>query len=209
MGEIKFLDIMEFQESNMLFKFDKQWVVKKYDAHRFFAGLAGAGLKGVDFIAISPDKLLIMEIKNYRRRHDWQEENPFDKVIADPDEFIYKITDKVEDTLRGITAIGKYYRQKWWYFLAAPLLRFFKSSPYDWSFWLQVYEQSHTQENIIFIIWMETEQPQNTIRETLNQKISEQLKPLVGATHLTNCSNHPFQESIHASLVGHDDEVDE
>lgn len=192
---------MEFHESNMFFKFDNHWVVKKYDAHRFFAGLAGAGLKGVDFIAISPDKLLIMEIKNYRRRHDWQKEDPFDAVVDDPDEFIYKITDKVEDTLRGITAIGKYYRQKWWYFLVAPLLRLFKYSQQDWSFWLQVYERSHTQSNIIFIIWMETESPQVAIRETLNQKITNNLKPLVGATHLANCTNHPFRESITVSLT--------
>ena len=104
---------MEFIESGLHFRFGEEWVIKKYDAHRFYQGLSGSGLKGVDFLGILGEGLFLFEIKNFRRRRQWQEENPLEAVLDHPSEFAENIAYKVEDTLLAIDAIWQYYNRKW------------------------------------------------------------------------------------------------
>jgi hypothetical protein len=201
---IKTLNAMSqlvFQESELIFHFDGRWVVKKYDAHRYFSGLAGQGLKGVDFIAISEDTILLIEIKNYRRRHSWQKENPFAQVEEAPDAFVDKIVDKADDTLRGIRAIGQYYYRKWWFALMRPFLSRLSPAKHESVFWIRAYQLISAKENITFILWLETEQPQEGIRRQILGQLQHQLSSLVSRAEISSCNHHHLSNYFTASRV--------
>jgi len=69
---------MQLKESALLFDFEEtDWIVKKYDDHRYYKSLSGAGLKGVDFIGIfQQEKVVFIEVKNFRAKHPTRKE-PF------------------------------------------------------------------------------------------------------------------------------------
>ena len=190
-----------FQESELMFHFDGRWVVKKYDAHRYFSGLASQGLKGVDFIAISHDAILLIEIKNFRRRHDWQKENPFSQVEKHPDEFVDKIVDKAEDTLRGLKAIGQYYYRKWWFPLIRPFLPQFSPAKRESIFWIQAYQLISDKKNITFILWLETENPQKEIRRQILSHLKHQLSELVAHAEISSHKDHRLDHYFKANWI--------
>jgi len=192
---------MEFVESGLHFYFEKPWVVKKYDAHRFFPGLAGAGLKGVDFIAIQKGRLLLIEIKNYRRRRAWQIENPVQVILDDPEAFAETITHKAEDTLRGIRAIGTYYQRKWLYKLSAPLLHLLPTNGWDFLFWIRAFKLSNQRENIQFVLWMETEQERKQLRRLVTDRLGKNLQEMIGKTTVIDCEEQSLPQSIWVERV--------
>ena len=53
-----YLGGMQLAESDLLFEFPDDWVVRKYDDTAAYQSLSGHGLKGVDFIALVPDGTL-------------------------------------------------------------------------------------------------------------------------------------------------------
>ena len=115
---------MTFQESDLKFEFsDTHWLVKKYNTHRFFKILSGAGLKGVDFIGIyQNEQVVFWEVKNYRTKHRDKIQSYL--VIDNTPVFIEKIVRKVVDTLTAISVVHQYLRRQWWYrfYIAYPNL---------------------------------------------------------------------------------------
>jgi len=56
---------MIFKESDLTFNFSqKEWEIIRYDTHRYYKILSGAGLKGVDFLGIyQKNKVVFFEVK--------------------------------------------------------------------------------------------------------------------------------------------------
>ncbi len=104
-----------FQESGMEFSFPSDWIVFKYDEHRFYQYLSGSGLKGVDFIAISKGNLYLIEVKNYTERFYKEDSHPMDLLISAPETYVDRYYRKFEDTFRLLDIIESYYHRKWWY----------------------------------------------------------------------------------------------
>lgn len=186
----------EYVESNLHFHFSPKWAVKKYDAHRFFQGLAGAGLKGVDFIATDGQRLLLCEVKNYRRRQAWQHENPVDAIMAQPEVFALEMGQKVVDTLRGISIIGQYYHRKWIFRLLRPLLLRLAPNGQDWRFWAHACHLIQTSENISFMLWLETEAPQFRLAQSVETALRRQLVGRVEAIFVAHNNHQPLQDEI-------------
>ncbi len=170
----------DFQESGLSFAFEQNWVVRKYDVHPFFQGFSGAGLKGVDFIGLQGGRLFLFEVKNYRRRQQWQTENPFERILKAPPLFTQHIAAKAEDTLRALGAIGTYYRRKRLFRLLHPLLLRLPGRRLDWVFWARAYALLHDPARITLVLWLETEQTRAGFRRTLQDRLSDQLNPAVG-----------------------------
>jgi len=96
----------EFQESGLTFQFNEDWVVNKYDEHRYFRRLAGEGLKGVDFLGIyKKEELVLIEVKNYRIRYKEKPPTAIYNIIENPEILAEKIQKKAEDTLKAIRRI--------------------------------------------------------------------------------------------------------
>ncbi len=152
---------MQLKESALLFDFeDTDWIVKKYDAHRYYKPLSGAGLKGVDFIGIfQQKKVVFIEVKNFRAKHPTRKE-PF-SVLAETKQFITKVADKFEDTFVATTTIKAFLQKKWWYRL---FLKFeSKLSPSlflnrDWYFWHIAHRLANDKGKMEFVLWLEIEE---------------------------------------------------
>jgi hypothetical protein len=104
-----------FSESELHFKFPVDWIVHKYDEHRFYRYLSGSGLKGVDFIAIHQGELILIEVKNYVTRSKKENYDPMEPLLINPALYVKRYLRKFEDTLQLLDIIDRYYNRKWWY----------------------------------------------------------------------------------------------
>jgi hypothetical protein len=190
-----------FEESGLQFGFDSRWTVRKYDAHRFFQGFSGAGLKGVDFIALSGDTLLLLEVKNYRRRRSWQTENPFDRILEAPEAFAGHMAGKFLDTLRALRAIGTYYRRKWLFRLLRPILLRRSGAYSDWVFWAQVDTHLQGRQPVIAVLWLETERDQAAFREQLKLSLKNLLEDAVQEVQVCHLGTGQLPEGIQVRLA--------
>lgn len=148
-----------FSESGLQFKFPSDWVVFKYDEHRFYKYLSGSGLKGVDFIAIHQQRLILIEVKNYMERFAKEGEHPMDPLIGTPEIYASKFFRKFEDTFRLLDIIEQYYQRKWWY---RKVFRVFKKYFSDSSiikketgFWSKAIELLNQPERVRLVLWLE------------------------------------------------------
>lgn len=94
--------------SILKFEFSDKWQALKYDEQLFYNKLRGQSLKAVDFIALSTNGLLLMEVK-YVTASD---ENSKLRFFADADKdklskrpyLVDEVTKKVRDTVLGLFA---------------------------------------------------------------------------------------------------------
>ena len=102
-----------FQESDLLFTFPDTWTVRKFDETAAYKSLSGHGLKGVDFIALSPDdKLWLIEVKNYRPRKKGTKEYRANR--RRPDDLAAQIVTKFHDSIRLINVVNTYLHRSWY-----------------------------------------------------------------------------------------------
>jgi hypothetical protein len=151
----------EFRESDIIFQFNENWVVNKYDEHRYFQRLAGAGLKGVDFLGIyNKEELVLIEVKNYRIRYKEKAPTEIYHILENPEVLVEKIKQKSEDTLRAIRVINKLYQRNWFYKLWMPILKLLRNTPFTvntWLFWTRAQVLIETGKFKV-ILWLENEE---------------------------------------------------
>lgn len=171
---------MQFQESDLIFYFGPSWMARKYDDHRFYSRLSGAGLKAVDFITISQnDELIFWEIKNFNKRKPGLTHDPVQFLIDRETEFVQAMSQKVEDTFLAIRAIHQYYRRKWSFRIREWSMSYVRGSRSDWYFWLKAHQIAARPEHCRFILFMESEERhrlpdlQKPIRESLTHVVGQ------------------------------------
>ena len=174
------LGTYEFAESGLTFQFPNDWVVFKYDEHRFYRYVSGEGLKGVDFIGIRQDRLFLMEVKNYGDRVDLDTYDPMENLLNTAKEQAERYRRKLEDSLRLLEIIRLYYQRRWWYrrvylpFLRKPEIKS------ELGFWTKATELKDRPEQITFILWLELPRSYNPqravgIREYFKKELEEGL----------------------------------
>ena len=105
--------VNSFTESNLQFTFPADWRVRKFDETRAYRSISGRGLKGVDFIAISPDdKLWLIEVKNYRPR--LKNGRQYRAYHRPPKQLAAQVAGKWRDSLRLIRIVHHNLRRSWW-----------------------------------------------------------------------------------------------
>ena len=148
-----------FSESEIRFKFPDDWFVFKYDEHRFYRYLSGEGLKGVDFIAIHQERLILIEVKSYAIRFKKENYDPMSELLSDPSSYAKKYLRKFEDTFRLLDIIDQYYNRKWWYRKLFQPLKSYFSQKYilktETGFWSKAIEILKKEEAIKLVLWLE------------------------------------------------------
>ena len=181
---------IEYHESGIQFTFDENWIVQKYDRHTYFQGLAGAGLKGVDFIGFFENQqLMLMEVKNFRRRPGITS-NPLEPYLDEPERLIETFEEKVEDTLKAIHAIVTYYQRSWLYRMISPIIRRLPVSVKDRIFWTHAYESSIDPDTLSLVLWLELDEDQSEFWRQFEPLFREKLSRLSNHVYLSNV-NHP------------------
>lgn len=183
---------MEFIESGLHFRFAEEWAIKKYDAHRFYKGLSGHGLKGVDFLGILGEELYLFEVKNFRRRHSPQAGDPLDAVLFEPAAFAEEIAFKAEDTLLAIDAIWQYYNRKWLFRRLLPAFRRLPASASDWRFWARAYDLMQEPGQVRVVLWMEVEQARAALLQEIEASLYARLKGRIASARLATRPNYAF-----------------
>ncbi len=147
---------MQVSESHLIFDFEPNWKVRKYDDHPYYSRLSGAGLKAVDFITIyNNEHLVFWEIKNYRERKPNLRHDPLLALKENTEGFLKDMAQKAKDTLTALRAIDGYYKRSWTYSFRKRMMHFYETYPSEWYFWLKVYELSQRKNNLCFVLWLE------------------------------------------------------
>jgi hypothetical protein len=186
-----------FTESGLTFSFSERWNVLKYDEHRFYRYLSGAGFKGVDFIGILDEKqLVLIEVKNYNDRFKPDESDPTKGLVAAPLSYATEYSQKFEDTFQLIAIIRKYYKRKWWFRKVRKwMLQFIPRHillRYDWGFWNVVIQLiDEKREKVLLVLWLElnNELAVSKIKITITQiqqYLQKQFKKIKAEVIVTN-----------------------
>lgn len=148
-----------FKESGLVFQFPASWTVFKYDEHRFYSYLSGSGLKGIDFIAIHGNELILIEVKNYTDRIVKENFDPMKGLLSEPETYVEHYWRKFEDTFRLLDIIELYYHRKWWYRLIFQRFKtlFSKKETIktETGFWSRAIEILQTMEGVRLVLWLE------------------------------------------------------
>jgi hypothetical protein len=188
---------MIFEESGLLFEFEGDWDIRKYDSHKYYKILAGTGLKGIDFLGIhNKQELYLFEVKNYKIRNEWQTSDPMDRIRETPEELAEKIIQKIEDSLRLFRVIYLYYRRKWMYRHLFPVVGDWWPGFEIWKYWTRVYQLSQEKENIRVVFWMETTEKEEELKSYLLEKIQQSLSLKASQIILTDSHSNPFTSML-------------
>ncbi len=194
---------MIIREGGLQFTFGKGWTVKKYDRHRYYRGLSGAGLKGVDFICLHERKeLVLVEVKNYTTRHNRAMQKSFSVDAKPPEELAIAIQQKLVDTLVAIDAVFQYYQRGWMHRKFQPIIQYWPWPSFDRYFWTQAYQLAQSRETIRAVLWLEldTDDPGDYV-EQLQQQLQQQPDKGLPPIEIFNHKNVPASAHIQVKRV--------
>ena len=175
-----------FIEGELQFSFSEDWLVRKYDAHTFYQGLSGIGLKGVDFIAVRPNRMVLIEVKNYQRFRNGRIRQSVADALENPDKIGRRIAQKANDTFRAMEAIRAYYKRRLSYRLSYPFLRTFWWQWSDFSVWSHATDLAEHTRTVDFLVWMITDRHDQHIVPMLSEIIDTHLEIPVRSISVTN-----------------------
>ncbi|MEM1217326.1 MAG: nuclease-related domain-containing protein [Bacteroidota bacterium] len=164
---------MEFKESNWTFAFSSEWRVIRFDTHPHFIALSGSGFKAIDFLAVHPEKgLLLLEVKYYRKRHRTSRPYPELEEISDI------LEQKFSDTLKAIHIIERYLERKGTYrfvhrWLQHPMGRRLFS---NWSFWNAVIRTAKDPNRVLRWAFIEYDQLSEQVKMNWRSDVAERLR---------------------------------
>lgn len=185
---------MRFEESGLFFAFSDAWEVRPFDDHEYYRWVSGLGVRGVDFVGIYQDKLVLLEVKNYRRRAGMGASDAFQAVRDNPEAFAEKMSEKVSGSIRCMRAVNSSYQRRWWFSWFERLPdRWKRRSPRSY-FWYTVAEMTHDTSNCIFILWLEADTNTQATEQKLQQRLREILKEKVKQVVITGPGRPTFFE---------------
>lgn len=199
-----------FKESGIKFYFNENWNIYQYDRHRFYSGLSGFGLKGVDFIGIlNKNSLVLIEVKNYVDRFIEDGVDPTEEFMKAYDTYLQAYAEKFRDTLKGIQTVQKYYRRKWWYRnLLKPFSKIIALKhllAYDWAFWTKTHQLAFLEnKKIQLVLWLSLDQEIakqhdfqiNDFQKKLEQLLKEELSRNNWEIIIASETANPFFENL-------------
>jgi hypothetical protein len=185
------MENLSFAEGRLTFHFDAlHWQVRKYDDHSYFQGFSGVGLKGVDFVAILEDDLLVLlEVKNYTWKGTSFREKDVRLTLQQPELIEGTVIQKMEDTLAGLRAIHIHYQRKAarsWRWLD----RFRKKDP-EQLFWDRATDLME-EGKLLCLLWMEVEEEYSAFAKNVSQQLAMPEVDGQFAVQVANHKDYPF-----------------
>ena len=192
-----------FQESDIYFQFNEDWDIIQYDSHTYYKGFSGVGLKGVDFLGIlQGEKLLLMEIKNFRLQQGRKREIPFKVLLEQPEILEKNIRSKIEDTIKGVNAIHAYFRRNWIFRLFESFLFKWERGPKKWLFWSKVHNLLQSPEQVMIIFWLDAPESTTDWKAKVEEKLQFHLQTIAGEIRVVDSQCPPFPESLKTLTLG-------
>lgn len=159
-----------FSESDLFFHFPDDWIVRKFDDTAAYQSLSGHGLKGVDFIALSPDgRLWLIEVKNYRPRYDDTRE--YFAKRRKPDDLARHIWFKYRDSHRLMQIVAASLEKKWWFNVWKLYSRVISNPNSNYWFWVEAHRRSKDADRLSYVLWMETPEGANDYNSSVEEHL--------------------------------------
>ena len=187
---------MTFKESDLQFRFSKEWNVRPFDDHRFYRWSSGLGYRGVDFVGIFQEELFLIEVKNYRRRKGMPDEDALQAIRQEPEAFISKMVEKVEDSLKLIRAVNDYYRRRFWYKWFSRQPEFLQRLFLNRYFWHRTYELGQDPNSCRFVLWLDSDQPAPVLSKEIEKALMGRMQKEVCRVEIISRRNNPYRESL-------------
>ncbi|MFK8163347.1 MAG: hypothetical protein AB8H12_12870 [Lewinella sp.] len=152
--------------------------MRKYDDTTAYQSLSGHGLKGVDFIGLSPDgKLWLIEVKNYRPRISDRDGKEYRANRKTPAALAAHVATKFIDSQRLIRIVDTYLRRHWWRRLQLWWLdrRPTPPSGSNYWFWAEARRRCEQDNNTVFVLWMETPERKTGYDDALEKLLLERI----------------------------------
>lgn len=167
-----------FTESDLVFTFPDDWVVRAFDSTVAYQSVSGHGLKGVDFIVLSPDgQLWLIEVKNYRPRISTRNGREYRANRKTPEALSANVTRKFHDSQRLIRVVDTWLRRSWW-----RRLRLWwqqrKTSPGakdNYWFWAEAKQRLAHPNHLQLVLWLETPERKTDFEDSVAQLLKSQL----------------------------------
>ncbi len=167
-----------YPESDLLFHFPDDWVVRKYDGTVAYQSLSGHGLKGVDFIALTPaGELWFIEVKNYRPR--FSNEQEFRANRPSPDRLADQVARKFTDSRRLLRIVDTALRRRWWPRLQLRWMEW-RGRPRpnsNYWFWTEARRRLEHTNKLVCLLWMETPETGEDYDDSVARLLTERLPP--------------------------------
>lgn len=152
--------------------------MRKYDDTVAYQSLSGHGLKGVDFIGLSPDgKLWLIEVKNYRPRISDRNGKEYRANRKPPEILAEHVATKFIDSQRLIRIVDTYLRRHWWRRLQLWFLERRSPPPItsNYWFWAEARRRCEQDHNTVFVLWMETPERKTSYDDALERLLLERM----------------------------------
>jgi len=193
---------MTFAESDIQFRFSPDWVVYRYDTHRYYRGWSGAGLKGVDFFGIlRDDTLVLMEVKNYNIRSSGKRGHTLDAILAEPRILTDAFGHKIADTLVAIDAVRQYWQRHWWRRWAWRWFSHRAPHSSEQAFWARVCALAENPECCTAVLWLESEALDYAFRQRIAAQLSGELSRLAAQVYVADGRMNPFDGSLEVAGI--------
>jgi len=194
----------QLEESSLLFTFSDAWNIRSFDDHRYYRWLSGLGFRGVDFVGIYQNKLVLIEVKNYRRREGMSRADAFQAVRNAPAAFALKMVEKVEDSLRIVRAVNSSYQRRWWFplFLRLPdgLKRWYPQS----YFWHTASKLAANPANCVFVLWLDADSDTIKVEKEIIETLMNNLTDKTHQITLAGQKNNPFATDVRVQDIWED-----
>ncbi len=164
-----------FQESDLQIRFPEDWIVRQFDRTAAYQSLSGHGLKGVDFLCLTPEQeLWMVEVKNYRQR------NPQSSLKRrSPEALATHVGKKFSDTKRLIHLMNRAMQRNWWVILLLFWQRLGGGDRRDshYWFWAEAERRLAKPRKIVCLLWMELPERSPDYDSATEAALEEWLEP--------------------------------
>ncbi len=189
----------DFSESDLRFRFTGDWVLYRYDTHRYYKGWSGSGLKGVDFIGILDDATLVLiEVKNYGFRSGGRRGHTLDAIRSDSSILTEDFGHKIVDTFTAIDAVRQYWQRHWWRRLVWRRSGRRKPESSETAFWARICALAENPANCILVLWLESEDIDEVFRQRIAAQLSEELAAFAATVYVADSKTNPLEAHIEA-----------
>ncbi|MFW6203238.1 MAG: hypothetical protein ACOC30_02955 [Marinilabilia sp.] len=149
--------MMEFEESNLSFKFSDEWQAVQYDQLPEYVNVCRRlqGTKGIDFLTFHNNSMILFEIKNFRGYGN----NSNTRFSNAMEVLTTQIAQKVKDTVALIAGIGR-------------------TANFENPVWDKAFKHLNSKKEIIIIAWIEEDISSPVLKKRKKQEMNVRTRKL-------------------------------
>ncbi|PPK86307.1 hypothetical protein CLV84_3230 [Neolewinella xylanilytica] len=185
-----------FSESDLQIEFPNDWSVRRFDQTTAYRSVSGHGLKGVDFLCLTPEgELWLVEIKNFRRRNELSS-----MKRRSPEGLAQQVGKKFSDSKRIIRVVNRAMQQRWWLRLVLLWYAWRKRErpESDYWFWAEAERRLEQASRTVCLLWMETPERTPDYAAAVREFLEEALEP-GNQLHIAETKS-PGKPPLHVTL---------